>query len=211
MHIRELWRYPVKSMAGEPLRTVWVSKDGLDGDRVVQVRDGRGEMLTARRYPRLLGLRATQHDDGEPRVDGRLWSAPETSAAVRAASVPDAVLTRHKELDRFDILPLLVATDGAIDALGIDGRRLRPNIVVGGVEGVAEREWAGRSLHAGGVAIRLDSLRGRCVMTTWDPDTQAQDPSVLRRIVQQFGGKVALNAEVVTPGWLAVGDAVLVD
>ena len=211
MYIRELWRYPVKSTAGEPLRTVWVSKDGLDGDRVVQVRDGSGEILTARQFPRLLGLRATQHDDGEPRVNGLPWSAPEVLAAVRAASVPDAVLTRNEGLDRFDILPLLVATDGAIATLGIDGRRLRPNIVIGGVEGAAERDWAGHTLHAGGVAIRLDSLRGRCVMTTWDPDTQVQDPSVLRRIVRQFGGKVALNAEVVTPGWLTVGDTVVVD
>jgi hypothetical protein len=36
---------------------------------------------------------------------------------------------------RFDVLPLLVATDGAIAALGEDGRRLRPNVVVGGVDG----------------------------------------------------------------------------
>jgi len=33
------------------------------------------------------------------------------------------------------VVPLLVATDGAIAAFGHDGRRLRPNIAVGGVEG----------------------------------------------------------------------------
>lgn len=211
MHIRELWRYPVKSMAGEPVRRVWVSKTGLDGDRVVQVRDGADDVLTARRYPRLLGLRATLGEDGEPRVNGRAWTASETAAAVRDASVPSAALVRDESVERFDILPLLVATDGAIAALGIDGRRLRPNIVVGDVPGLAEHEWSGRVLHVGGVAIRLDSLRGRCVMTTWDPDTQAQDLSVLRRIVRDFGGRVALNAEVVTPRWLAVGDSVVLE
>lgn len=209
MHIRELWRYPVKSMAGEPLRRVWVSKDGVEGDRVVQVRDAAGTPLTARRYPRLLALRGTVGPDAEPWVDGRPWTEPASLVAVRAATVASAVLTRDESLERFDVLPLLVATDGAIAALGIDGRRLRPNIVVGEVPGVAEREWAGRVLHAGGVAIRLDSLRGRCVMTTFDPDTQAQDPSVLRKIARDFGGRVALNAEVLTPGWLAVGDPVV--
>jgi hypothetical protein len=41
-----------------------------------------------------------------------------------------------------------VATDGAIAALGADGRRLRPNIVIAGVEGLAERTWPGRRIRA---------------------------------------------------------------
>ena len=60
-----------------------------------------------------------------------------------------ARLERFTGEERFDILPLLVATDGAIAALGVDGRRLRPNIVVGDVDGLAEREWPGRRLQIG--------------------------------------------------------------
>ena len=48
---------------------------------------------------------------------------------------------------------LLVATDGAIAQQGIDARRLRPNIIVGGVEGLAERTWPGRCLCIGDVVI----------------------------------------------------------
>ena len=73
---------------------------------------------------------------------------------------------RVTSLDRFDILPLLVATDGAVAAFGRDVRRLRPNIVIGGVEGLAERDWPGAELHIGDAIVRLDSLRGRCPMTT---------------------------------------------
>ena len=208
MTIHELWRYPVKSMAGERLARAWGTKTGIDGDRVVHVRDSAGRVLTARRYPRLLGLRATTGPDGEPIVNGRAWDSDETRHAVRLATRPDAGLVRDESLDRFDVLPLLVATDGAIAALAVDGRRLRPNLVLGGVPGLAERDWEGRTLYVGDVVIRLDSLRGRCVMTTWDPDTQVQDPTVLRRIVQEFGGKMALNAEVLTPGWISVGDPV---
>ena len=53
--------------------------------------------------------------------------------------------------------PLLVATDGAaVAAFGRDIRRLRPNIVIAGVEGLAERDWAGMRLH-GDAVVRLDS------------------------------------------------------
>jgi len=41
---------------------------------------------------------------------------------------------------------MLVATDGRHRAFGYDGRRLRPNIGVGGVEGLAERDWPGKAL-----------------------------------------------------------------
>ena len=70
-------------------------------------------------------------------------------AAVRGIVSPDARLVRDEGLDRFDILPLLVATDGAIAAFGRDGRRLRPNLVIGGVAGLEEREWEGGTLRIG--------------------------------------------------------------
>ena len=108
--------------------------------------------------------------------------------------------------ERFDILPLLVATDGAISAFGRDRRRLRPNIVVGGVDGLAERHWEGGIIGAAGVY--LDSLRERCIMTTFDPDTLEQDVEVLRDIRHRFNGRLALNADVARPGVVRIGDPV---
>jgi uncharacterized protein YcbX len=52
----------------------------------------------------------------------------------------------------------------------------------------------------------MEKLRGRCVMTTWDPDTQVQDLSVLHRIVDDFGGTMALDSAVASGGTIAVGD-----
>jgi uncharacterized protein len=51
-------------------------------------------------------------------------------------------------------------------------------------------------------------LRGRCVMTTFDPDTQAQDMNVLRRIAREMDGSLALNCGVTRGGTLRVGDPV---
>jgi hypothetical protein len=45
MFIKELWRYPVKSMAGEQLNNSEVGKLGLPGDRKVLVLGPNGLLL----------------------------------------------------------------------------------------------------------------------------------------------------------------------
>jgi uncharacterized protein YcbX len=208
MRVGELWRYPVKPLAGERLDVVELAASGIAGDRVVQVYAPDGRVVTSRTHPRLLGLTATLGADGEPLVDGLPWTAPAVVAAVAAAAGPGARLARDESGDRFDVLPLLVATDGAIDALGLDRRRFRPNILVAGVEGLAERAWPGRRARIGEAIVAFQKLRGRCVMTTYDPDTLEQDPGVLRRIVRKMDGRLALDTYVVQPGRIAVGDPV---
>jgi uncharacterized protein YcbX len=208
MYLAEIWRYPVKSMAGQRLDRATVGPLGLHGDRVVQVYDGRGRLVTARTYPKLLGLHATLGLDGEPLVDGRPWASPDVQARVERIVGPGARLVRNESEARFDILPLLVATDGAVAAFGRDARRLRPNLIIGGVDGLDERGWEGRVLRIGSALIALADLRGRCVMTTYDPDTLEQDPRVLKDIVRRFDGRLALNADVIQGGELRVTTAV---
>lgn len=208
MHVAEIWRYPVKSMAGEPLRRARFGPLGIEGDRVVHVENARGEVITARSHPRLLGHHAVLGPDGEPLVDGRAWTSEAVAADVLAIAGPGARLVRYDGEERFDILPLLVATDGAIAAFGHDGRRLRPNLVIGDVPGLAEREWPGGRLRIGPVLIGVQDLRLRCVMTSFDPDTLAQDPEITRSIYRRFGGELALNCYVIADGEIGVGDPV---
>jgi uncharacterized protein len=210
MHVKvaELWRYPVKSMAGEPLAQATLSPTGIDGDRLVHVENAGGRVVTARTHPRLLGLSAVLGADGEPWVGGRRWDSAEVASVVRRAVGDGARLVENEPGDVFDVLPLSILTDGAIDVLGVDRRRLRPNILVAGAEGLAERAWPGRRLAIGATVIGVRKLRGRCVMTTYDPDTQKQDLGVLERIVTDFGGRMALDCWVVTPGPIAIGDGV---
>ena len=58
MDVKEIWRYPVKSMAGEQLQQAAVGVHGIEGDRVIHVRNGQGKLVTARTYPGLLGHHA---------------------------------------------------------------------------------------------------------------------------------------------------------
>jgi hypothetical protein len=202
-----LWRYPVKTLAGEALDVAEVTTNGIVGDRVVHVRGPEG-VRTSRRHHNLLGLHATLGLDGEPLVDGEPWTSPDVLDRVRGAAGADATLVRFDGPERFDILPLLVATDGAVAEFGRDVRRLRPNIVIDGVDGMDETLWPGAELHIGDAVIALDSLRGRCPMTTVDPDTLVVDREVLKDIIRRFDGKLALNAAVVHPGVIRVGDTV---
>jgi len=206
--VAELWRYPVKSMAGEMLADATLGLTGIAGDRLVHVEGAGGRVLTARTHPRLLGLRATLGSDGEPQINALRWDSPDVSEAVHRAAGKTARLVRNEPGDVFDVLPLSILTDGAIASLGVDRRRLRPNILIAGAEGLAERGWPGRQLRMGTAIIGVRKLRGRCVMTTYDPDTQAQNLDVLNRIVSDFGGRMALDCWVIAPGSIAIGDEV---
>jgi len=206
LKVAQLWRYSVKSLRGEELDSVDVLADGLRGDRSTQVVDHKGARMTGRTAKRLLGLQSGLGGDGEPTVDGHSWQSAEALALIREAAGPGADLAplgRH-----FDDRSILVTTDGAISALGVDGRRLRPNIFVEGVEGLAENGWVGSRLRLGSVELDVVDRCERCVMTTIDPDTLEIDPDVLRRINDEFGTYMGVLCEVATAGELRVGDEV---
>jgi len=208
MNVAEIWRYPVKTMAGEQLQRAMIGPLGVEGDRVVHVEDARGRVITSRTHPRFLGHRGSMGEHGNVLVDGLPWDHLESTAKVTDIAGPGAKLVWDEGVERFDVLPLLVATDGAIAAFGHDGRRLRPNIVIAGVEGLSERSWPGACLRIGKVVIGIQDLRARCIMTSYDPDTLVQDKEIMRGIYRRFDGKLALNCFVVSGGEIEVGNQV---
>jgi len=80
MTVTEVWRFPVKTMAGERLRRARLGPLGIESDRVVHVEGVDGRVVTSRTHPRFLGLKGTMGLDGEPLVDGRPWNTPEVAA-----------------------------------------------------------------------------------------------------------------------------------
>jgi uncharacterized protein YcbX len=208
MYLMEIWRYPVKSLAGGQLDETFLTGLGVEGDRRIVIVNHKGQLINARRYPRLLALKSSLVKDGTPLVQGRPWHDAESLAYVRQATGLAVEFLAVDDKGGFDVLPLSVATDGAIDYLGVDRRRFRPNLLIGGVQGLKERNWEGLALRIGEAVIRMAQLRGRCVMTTWDPDTQVQDSNVLRRIVQELDGTLSLDSFVEREGTVHIGDPV---
>lgn len=71
MRVSELWRYPVKSLAGEAVQQAVVEPWGLEGDRRWGVVGPDGFPVTARECHELLGLTATQVDEETIRLSAR--------------------------------------------------------------------------------------------------------------------------------------------
>jgi len=100
--ITEIWRYPVKTMAGEKLQRVRMGPLGIDGDRIVHVEDAQGRVITSRSHPRFLGHKASLSTDGVSLVDGRPWNSPEVATEVIDIAGPGARLVPYDGAERFD-------------------------------------------------------------------------------------------------------------
>ena len=74
-----------------------------------------------------------------------------------------------------------------------------------------EDDWLGATLRIGEMRMRVDCRDPRCAITTMDPDTGARDPRVLREIAQHRANCAGVYGTIVTPGPIAVGDAVVIE
>ena len=97
--------------------------------------------------------------------------------------------------------------------MDLEVQRFRPNVLVRAVDGAPfqEDEWLGCVLRIGGFRMRIDKRDGRCVVITIDPMTAKRSPEVLRRVASERGGHLGVYGTTVTPGSVAVGDAVSID
>ena len=227
--VSDLWRFPVKSFGGERVRRAFVGPFGLLGDRRHAVTDDAGEALTARRAHRLLGFSARYAepeaaDDAQVRTPAGLalpWDDPAVAEELSAALGRDAWVVRSA-VGVHDAAPVHLVTTGALAAASewvageeIDRRRFRANIVIeaDGDEPFPEAGWVGAVLAVGedGPRLRVVSPTERCAVTTFDPDTMERDNRVLAALARERDNFFGVYATVARPGWVAVGDPVLLE
>lgn len=216
----ELWRYPVKSMAGERLDACEVAETGIVGDRRWALVDGSpnraGKPLTIRQDGRLMTYRArlaggdveVVTPGGEvAALDGRLVS-------LIAAETARPLTLRELEGQNFDDSPVLlvnlstVAEFGLRAGMDVDPRRFRANLYVAGLEPEEEIGWIGRRVAVGEVELEVVSRCERCVVITRDPDTTAATPELLRVLSQTHQTCMGVYCRVTRPGHVASGDHV---
>ena len=93
MRVLELWRYPVKSMAGERIASTSIGERGVHGDRLWAIRDeSRAELTNAKRYAALLRCSARFVD--EPAADVGPGTIPHVEITF-----PDGAKTRSDATD----------------------------------------------------------------------------------------------------------------
>jgi uncharacterized protein YcbX len=210
--VAALWRYPVKSMAGEELEEVDVSWHGLAGDRrYAFVREG----VERSGFPWLTIRERSDMWHYVPRIDGdrtlvRTPSGDELDVIdpALAAELGHGARVIKQNRGVFDTMPLSLLSTASVEELrsGLDPRRFRPNILF---EGIREDELVGQVLRVGGMRMRVDQHDERCVVVNVDPETTERDHSILRKIAQERGSRFGVYGSVVEPGRVAVGDAVL--
>jgi uncharacterized protein len=224
-----LWRYPVKSMAAEPLAEVEVSWHGFAGDRRwAFVRDGVPQSgfpwLTLRERPDLNHYLPSLVDPAQPDKSATTVRTPSgvvfdvTDPALAAELSPDGARAIKQNRGIFDTFPLSLVTTQTIARLGemvgvpLDVHRFRPNILVEAADEAPfqEDDWVGCVLRIGGMAMRVDKRDGRCVVITIDPVTTERNPAILRTVARDRQGCLGVYGSTVTPGRVAVNDTVLV-
>jgi uncharacterized protein len=232
MRVVELWRYPVKSLQGEPLDEVTVTRDGLAGDRQFAIYDlHTGFGLTGRRAPELLFASSRLCDDGSVEVtlpDGSVVTDDEALSmwlgrpvALRS-SAADAD-RRYENVDDFEREPASdwTAFEGAAGAFhdnagarvslvstgtigSWDPRRFRANVLL---DGAGEDVLVGSKVAVGGATFDVGMRLERCVMTTREQAGGVErDLSVLRTIARERDACLAIGALVTEPGDVHVGD-----
>ncbi|MEZ5519891.1 MAG: MOSC domain-containing protein [Dokdonella sp.] len=225
-----LWRYPVKSMAGEALAAAEVSWHGLAGDRRwAFVRNDAAQSgfpwLTIRERNDMNRYCPSFVDADRPdrsRVKVRTPSGSDfdvADPALAAELCPDGVRAIKQDRGIFDTFPLSLISTRTIAALGasvgqdLDVRRFRPNLLIETTDGAAfaEDAWVGCILRIGGLRMRVDKRDGRCAVITIDPETAQRNTTILRTVARDRQGCLGVYATTVEPGRVALDDYVWIE
>jgi uncharacterized protein YcbX len=230
-HIEALFRYPVKSMVGEPLNTATLGWHGIDGDRrlaLQRVGNHTGmPWLTASRLPELLLYAPLWRDlksEAPTHVrtpDGRelpVFGDELAAEITRLHKAPVQMMQlRHGIFDETPVSVIAVDTINEISRLaGVNPevRRFRPNILVRLLEPGAfqEDDWLGGALSFGDAddapAIAVTMRDERCAMLNIDPDTATLNLEVMKAAVRVNQNNAGVYATVTRPGRLAVGQPI---
>lgn len=228
--VEALYRYPVKSMAGQQLQAADVGWHGLHGDRRLALRrlEDRGGFpwLSAGRLPDLLLFTPLWRDDGDLPThvrtpDGReLGIFDEELAAEIQRRHRAPVQMMHMRQGVFDEGTISVITSDTVREIGnlagrtTDVRQFRPNILVRSLRPkiFEEDQWVGGTLLFGdddaGPAISVTLRDLRCSMMNLDPDSARAAPEILKTVVRENDNNAGVYGTVVRSGRLAVGQTI---
>jgi uncharacterized protein YcbX len=222
-------------LQGEPVASVAVTPNGLEGDRRFGILDcATGNILTARREPQLLFASAAIDDAGVLTItlpdgstakdDDALSSWLGRRVELRAASDDFAGTYETNFLvgddegrdwfawqgpaNRFHDSERTVVSLVSAGTIGAwDPRRFRANVLL---DGNGEDALVGSTVQLGDAVLDVAKQVDRCVMVTRpQPGGIERDVDVLKTINRDRAGNLAIGAVVTTPGRVAVGDELL--
>jgi MOSC domain-containing protein len=232
-HVEAIFRYPVKSMRGEPLEAAQLGWHGLEGDRRLAFRrlNDRGGFpwLSAGKLPDLVLFTPHRREDAaQPDLpthvrtpDGKELPifGDELAAEVgrRYGAPVQMMQLNHGIFDEGNISVIASDTMREISELAgqpPDVRRFRPNVVVRLLRPTPfqEDEWVGSVLSFGqgdaSPAITVTMRDVRCAMLNLDPDSARPDTEMMKAVVRRNQNTAGIYAAVTRIGRLAVGQTI---
>lgn len=228
--VEAIFRYPVKSMAGERLEFAKLGWHGIDGDRRMAFRriEDRGGMpwLTASKLPQLLLFTPRRRDGCDLPTHVRAPDGQEMSIfgeelaqeVERRYGAPVQMMQLKNGI--FDDASISVIASDTVREIGrlagrsLDVRQFRPNVVLRLLRPARfqEDEWLGGVLEFGetdgAAAVAVTMRDKRCGMVNLDPDSAIPAPEVMKAIVLANQNCAGIYGAVTGTGRLAVGQAV---
>lgn len=232
--VAALFRYVVKSMAGERVDQMRASWHGFEGDRryafMRTANLSQFPFLTARDVATLLLYCPYLCDPANPintavrvRTPGGS-DVPLESEELRVAlsqMYGEAVHLMQSGRGLHDSAGISLISTATVRSIAtrenapLDPRRFRPNILIdtGGTDlSSQEDSWLDGLLVFGersdGARIRVNCKDKRCMMVNLDPTTAVQDPTVLRAVVQSRAMCAGVYATTEYPGAVRIGDVI---
>jgi len=226
--IRQLGRYPVKSMRGESLATATLTLQGVLADRryafVQTASRSSFPWLTARELPELLCYRTCVEEASPQEVEVTVTAPGGEKFPIESHELRQALEARsgrelfllHDYRGSYDVAPVSLISRQTISRIAEeseteeDSWRFRPNLLIDleGGEAFDELNWVGRIVRVGAARIAITEVDQRCMMITLDPASAKPSPAVLRCVAQQHKQCAGVYATVLTPGEVRVGDTV---
>lgn len=230
--VRQIFRYPVKSMAGEALAAAELGWHGLAGDRRFAFRrvgDQSGfPWLTAGKLPSLLQYRPSYPEPAAPGSSiqittpaGQEFSGadPQLCEQIRAAhgSPVELLYLKHGIFDEAPLSLVSTATLAELSAsagMPPDVRRFRPNLLIETTanQPFAEDAWIGSVVAFGnptsGPCMSIAQQDLRCSMINLDPVTIEADPRMLRAVARTHQACAGIYGAPFRLGTINVGDLI---
>ena len=201
--LARIWRYPVKSLAAQPLERARIMPEGLEGDRTAALFVRSGHVRQDKTY------RGKENDRLHRIGDER------TAAGTARRSGVEVELRAGERY--FDDAPVSLLAESWLDAVSaavgyrVEPQRFRPNFLMRSAAGFDDDEPAlvGRRLQLGDAILRVRCPIERCVVVNYNPDGGDTDPRVLRYLGQHRNASMGIYCDVERPGSANVGDDVV--
>jgi len=224
-----LWRYPVKSMAGQAVASTDISWAGLAGDRRWALVRPDSEASgfpwhTIREFPQMSNYVALLGEPARPDRSPVLVRTPgggryDVTDPRLAAELGTGLRVMRLDRGAFDAVPVSVISDSTVSALctlaHVPGNelRFRPNVVVTLDSGAPfeEDQWVGSAVRIGAAVVRMDRRDSRCVIVNVDPASGLPGSNLLKVIGITRGACAGVYGTTVLPGLIRVGDPVVVE